>query len=178
MDVMGEADRFHKPGENYKTDGYVITEKTMDLLKEHLKRTGGKASDKKNYFPQTLIVVLLSCFVFICQVVTRFPPEPNGILHIGHAKAINFNFGFAKVSARWALRFVTRWGDDLDVLGVCPPRDFQSPTLHYWLKQAQYVDLFGNFLFRIEISVVMLEKSPCAVYCSASTTILSLQPYF
>ena len=31
---------FHKPGENFKTDGYVITEKTMDLLKEHLKITG------------------------------------------------------------------------------------------------------------------------------------------
>ena len=41
------------------------------------------------------------------QIVTRFPPEPNGYLHIGHAKSICLNFGIAKENggARCHLRF-------------------------------------------------------------------------
>jgi glutaminyl-tRNA synthetase len=40
------------------------------------------------------------------QIATRFPPEPNGYLHIGHAKSICLNFGLAKkYNGNFTLRF-------------------------------------------------------------------------
>ncbi|HPE37199.1 MAG TPA: glutamate--tRNA ligase family protein, partial [Spirochaetales bacterium] len=40
------------------------------------------------------------------RVHTRFPPEPNGYLHIGHTKAIILNYGIAKeFGGKFNLRF-------------------------------------------------------------------------
>lgn len=62
-------------------------------------------NEKPPHFIQQLINQDLANSVH-SEVVTRFPPEPNGYLHIGHAKSICLNFGLAlQYTGRCFLRF-------------------------------------------------------------------------
>ncbi|WP_296936492.1 glutamine--tRNA ligase/YqeY domain fusion protein [uncultured Marinobacter sp.] len=63
-------------------------------------------SKKAHNFIQSLIEDAIANGEHTGKVVTRFPPEPNGYLHIGHAKSICLNFGIAETfSGDCNLRF-------------------------------------------------------------------------
>lgn len=63
-------------------------------------------ANRKNNFIKNIITEDLENGKNNGKVVTRFPPEPNGFLHIGHAKSICLNFGIAhEFKGKCNLRF-------------------------------------------------------------------------
>ena len=61
--------------------------------------------EKKNNFLEEIVEADLAAGKFD-SIITRFPPEPNGYLHLGHAKSLCINFGLAiKYGGKTNLRY-------------------------------------------------------------------------
>jgi len=68
--------------------------------------TPGESAERPSNFIRDIILEDLKANKYNGRVQTRFPPEPNGYLHIGHAKSICLNFGLAaEFGGKTNLRF-------------------------------------------------------------------------
>lgn len=92
----------------------------------------------------------------ISKVITRFPPEPNGYLHIGHAKSIFLNFGLAdKYEGECYLRF-----DDTNPLKESDEYVRSITEDVVWLTGKRPKVFFGSDYFETmyECAVRLIEK--------------------
>ena len=75
-------------------------------MDEIIKSTESVEQEKPLNFIEQIIEEELAAGKNDGRVHTRFPPEPNGYLHIGHATSICLNFGLAKkYNGKCNLRF-------------------------------------------------------------------------
>ncbi|MBI2437993.1 MAG: glutamine--tRNA ligase, partial [Lentisphaerae bacterium] len=101
------------------------------------------------------------------QVVTRFPPEPNGYLHIGHAKSICLNFGLAaEFGGRCHLRFddTNPETEEIEYIEAIK-RDIRWLGFD-WGQHLYYASDYSERLYQYALELIKLGK---AYVCTLST---------
>lgn len=103
-------------------------------------------TDNPSHFLEQIIEKDLADGKFV-SICTRFPPEPNGFLHIGHAKAICLNFGLAeKFQGQCNLRFDDTNPEKEEQLYVDVIKDDVRWLGFQWAGDVRYAsDYFDTF---------------------------------
>jgi glutaminyl-tRNA synthetase len=93
-------------------------------------------------------------------IVTRFPPEPNGYLHIGHAKSICLNFGLAKeYGGRCHLRFddTNPCKEDVEYIESIE-RDVRWLGFD-WKENLYYASDYYDKLYEYAVALIKMDKA-------------------
>ncbi len=92
--------------------------------------------------------------------ITRFPPEPNGFLHIGHAKSICLNFGIAaETDGTCNLRFDDTNPSKEDVSYVESIKEDVKWLGFQWGKEALYASDYFPQLYQFAVALIKIGKA-------------------
>ncbi len=92
--------------------------------------------------------------------ITRFPPEPNGFLHIGHAKSICLNFGIAEENGGVCnLRFDDTNPSKEDIVYVESIKEDVSWLGFQWGKEALYASDYFPQLYDFAVALIKRGKA-------------------
>jgi glutaminyl-tRNA synthetase len=94
------------------------------------------------------------------RVHTRFPPEPNGYLHIGHAKSICLNFGLAEqYNGRCNLRFDDTDPSKEEIEYVESIKQDVRWLGYNWHEQERYASNYFEQLFEFAVQLIKAGKA-------------------
>lgn len=104
-------------------------------------------SEKTGHFLQQIISQDIADNKHGGKVMTRFPPEPNGFLHIGHARSIWLNFGLAQeFNGQCNLRFDDTNPEKEDQIFVDAIQEDVKWLGYQWAGEVKYAsDYFDQF---------------------------------
>jgi len=118
------------------------------------------AANKPQHFIQQIIANDIKNGKHGGKVVTRFPPEPNGYLHIGHAKAITIDFGMAaEFGGRCHLRFDDTNPAKESVEYVDSIQEDVRWLGYDWGKHLYYTSDYFQQLYDYAVQLIQLQKA-------------------
>ncbi|MBK2094010.1 glutamine--tRNA ligase/YqeY domain fusion protein [Francisella philomiragia] len=98
----------------------------------------------------------------VSSVLTRFPPEPNGYLHIGHAKSICLNFGIAEeFGGKCNLRFDDTNPDKEDIEYINAIREDVEWLGFRWENEPHFASEYFDKMY--ELAILLIKKGKAYV---------------